>query len=152
MVGQEFEIGGGQSGQQIIGQRTRRLSVQDGILPGRSGPLSAGVNMAFRDDASTVCFVALSEVQADVCAVPVRSRRPEIYSVGSSSGRYFLTTTLQLDACAGDHDPCLSYLSQHARCGNVPLRKPLCFQFAEFPIVLFDDRCWPSCVSRQTRH
>jgi hypothetical protein len=44
--------------------------VQNGILPGRSGPLSAGMNVAFRGDASTVCFVPLRKLQADDCPVP----------------------------------------------------------------------------------
>src|SRR5258708_11632655 len=86
MGAQCFVIGVRQGGQHLVGQRTRDFRVQNNIPPGRSGPFSAGIDVAFRDDASTGGASAYTKLQAGVCSVTVRSGRDKIYTVGSMSG------------------------------------------------------------------
>jgi hypothetical protein len=59
---QGFAIGARQGRQQFVGQRARCPRVQRDIPPGRSGPISAGENVAFRVDASTGYFCVLDRV------------------------------------------------------------------------------------------
>jgi hypothetical protein len=103
--------------QQFVGHRTRSLDLQVTILPGRSGPFPAVIDVAFRDDASTDCLF-FKMFRATLRPVPVTRGRSESVSwikIGAALfGRRSPTLGLALSPGArpskGPHQPAVGAL------------------------------------------
>jgi hypothetical protein len=87
MIFQKFDVIVRQRRQQFVGRQRRNLGIQNAIPPGRSGPFSAGMNVAFRVDASTAMLLALSELASwRLFGIRQKRRTVPIYPVGSATG------------------------------------------------------------------
>ena len=76
MAFQKIEVAARQCGQQFVGRQAEYLCIHNDIPPGRSGPYSAGMNVALREDASTAMLPAIGKI-ASWCLFSTRQKRKD---------------------------------------------------------------------------